>query len=628
MAVLYKMSLLKKYFLLILLLILISPKLHCSKEVEPKNVLMVFSMSPKFYIYKYLLENFENTLWEEYKKPYKIYTEYLDLGNYPALENQKHFFDQLNSKYKNVNLDLLICIGPQILPYLEKHADSSIINLPTISLDMKNPLDKNLIFSLHPNTTELRLDLNPKKNLELAFKLFPDYSTVYLISGSAAIDRVTNNIIQSAFKSFEKHKRLINLNDLTMEELLSEVEKIPAKSIILMSAYSSDANNIKFTTREVIRYISRRTEAPIFVTIDTPFDERVLGGYVMSFTKTGTVLGQVAKRIFNKENPGSIHIKENLMSQYMFNWKELNRFGLINSDLIPANSLIVNKEVDFFDKYKWLLLGGIIFIIAQSLIIISLIRLIKKQRFMTKQIVETENRYRELVREDRLMRMAELTASISHELKQPLTAILTSAQAGQRFLKQENPDLDTLGEIFQNITEDDIRAASIIDSIKSFMKREDRKKEKVDIDLLINQTEMIIKGELYNRKIEFVLNSNEKPTFIFADPIQIQQVLLNLLFNAIHSMENMQNQDKKIILNKTSDDDKVKISVSDFGSGISDDIKNKLFKPFSTTREKGFGIGLAVSKSIIDSYQGKIYAENNFDGGATFSFELPIYINE
>lgn len=622
------MSLLKKYFLLILLLILIAPKLHCSKEVEPKNVLMVFSMSPKFYIYKYLLENFENTLWEEYKKPYKIYTEYLDLGNYPALENQKHFFDQLNSKYKNVNLDLLICIGPQILPYLEKYADSSIINLPTISLDMKNPLDKNLILSLHPNTTELRLDLNPKKNLELAFKLFPDYSTVYLISGSAAIDRVTNNIIQSAFKSFEKHKRLINLNDLTMEELLSEVEKIPAKSIILMSAYSSDANNINFTTREVIRYISRRTEAPIFVTIDTPFDERVLGGYVMSFTKTGTVLGQVAKRIFNKENPGSIYIKENLMSQYMFNWKELNRFGLINSDLIPANSLIVNKEVDFFDKYKWLLLGGIIFIIAQSLIIISLIRLIKKQRFMTKQIVETENRYRELVREDRLMRMAELTASISHELKQPLTAILTSAQAGQRFLKQENPDLDTLGEIFQNITEDDIRAASIIDSIKSFMKREDRKKEKVDIDLLINQTEMIIKGELYNRKIEFVVNSNKKTTFIFADPIQIQQVLLNLLFNAIHSMENVQNQEKKIILNKTSDDDKVKISVRDFGFGISDDIKNKLFKPFSTTREKGFGIGLAVSKSIIDSYQGKIYAENNFDGGATFTFELPVYIDE
>lgn len=622
------MSLLKKYFLFILFLILITPKVHFSKEDEPKNVLMVFSMSPKFYTYKYIVENFENTLWKEFNKPYKIYTEYLDLDNYPSAEIQEHFFNQLNSKYKNADIDLLICVGPQILPYLEKYADSSIINLPTISLELKNPLNKNLKFSLHPNTTELKLDLNPKKNLELAFQLFPDYSTLYLISGSAPVDKVISNLIQSEFKSFENHKRLINLNNLTLEELLSEAEKIPTKSIILISAYSADANSINFTTREIIRYISRRTEAPIFVIIDTPFDERVLGGYVMSFTKTGTVLGQVATKIFNKENPGSIHIEESLMNQYMFNWKELNRFGLINSDLIPENSLIVNKEVDFFDKYKWLLLGGILFIIVQSLIIFSLIRLIKKQRLMTEQILETENRYRELVREDRLMRMAELTASISHELKQPLTAILTSAQAGQRFLKQENPDLVTIDEILKNITEDDIRAASIIDSIKSFMKREDRKKEKVDIDLLINQTEMIIKGELYNRKIEFVVNSNEKPTFIFADPIQIQQVLLNLLFNAIHSMEDVQNQDKKIILNKTSDDDKVKISVRDFGSGISDDIKNKLFKPFSTTREKGFGIGLAVSKSIIDSYQGKIYAENNFDGGATFTFELPIYIDE
>jgi len=217
---------------------------------------------------------------------------------------------------------------------------------------------------------------------------------------------------------------------------------------------------------------------------------------------------------------------------------------------------------------------------------------------------------------------------LSHELNQPLTAIRNTAQAGLNFLNSGRLEQAQLKEILTDIVEDDKRAAGIIRGVRDLMKLEKREKEKIDVTVKVKNIVEIFKSESNKRNIKVYLNIPEKPIYVLGDRIQIQQVLLNFIFNAANSMEECGTKNKIIIINQTVNSDSIITSVKDFGHGIDERIKDKLFRPFVTTRREGFGIGLAVSKSIIEDHNGKIWAENNPNGGATFSFQLNLYNSE
>lgn len=619
----------KKVFFMCLISLLLSEfKPILAQQDEPKNILVIFSMNQGLVAYQLILENIKEVLREEYNIPFKLSVEYLDVGKFPDFSYQQFLFERINAKYKNTNLDLIICVGPSIIPLLENYAAQYLKEIPAISIDFRDPFDQNKSYSINSKTNTILVDVDAKSNFELAFKLFPKNNSVYVISGSAKVDKFLLKIVISASHKYEKSKKIHIWQDIPMDVLLAEAAQISEESIIIIPSFTLDSLGTTYNTAEVIRLISRKSNAPIFVLLDTPFDEGALGGYVSSMKYTGIKTGKTAIKIFSGVDPQSVIVDDVKVKKYMFDYKELKRFNLVNSEMIPENSIILNEEVDFIGKYKWFLVTGIVFIILQALLIINLIRLNKNQKLMTQQILESENRYRELVREDRLQHMAELTASLSHELIQPLTAILSSAQAGIRFINSNRSDNETIKEIFQNIVEDDQRAASVISSVRSMMKLEKREKERVDLNELIREVIKIFSGEAAKQEITIEVNLLERPLFISADSIQIQQVVLNFIFNAAHSMEDIESDNKLILINEILNDNSVTVQVQDYGKGIKEEIKEKIFKPFITTRSKGFGIGLAVSKSIIEAHNGKISAENNPDIGATFSFELKLWKDE
>jgi signal transduction histidine kinase len=224
--------------------------------------------------------------------------------------------------------------------------------------------------------------------------------------------------------------------------------------------------------------------------------------------------------------------------------------------------------------------------------------------------------------------MGELTASLSHELNQPLTAIRNSAQAGLRFMRSGKSDPEMMDEILNNIVEDDKRASDVLSSIRQLMRFEKREKQKINLSLKIRQIIDIFKGESKKQNIFLNVNLPDHPVYVLGDRTQIQQVLLNLISNAANAMEGTNNKEKTIDIIEKIDNESVTVSVRDYGAGIDESIKSKLFKPFITTKENGTGIGLAISKTIIDEHGGKIWAENNPDGGASFSFQLNLYKND
>jgi two-component system sensor kinase FixL len=236
---------------------------------------------------------------------------------------------------------------------------------------------------------------------------------------------------------------------------------------------------------------------------------------------------------------------------------------------------------------------------------------------------------REMLRMERLSRMGELTASLAHELNQPLTAILSNAQAGLRFLQSEKPDLNELREILQDISSDDKRAGSVIRSLRAMMKQEEREREPLSINEMVREVVTLFHSEAVLRNVVIDMELTESLPPLLADKIQLQQVVLNLMMNAAEAMDHEAPERRKIFLKtRRTDHGAIQVAIQDCGPGIEQEKLDRVFQPFFTTKGAGLGMGLSFSRSIIEAHGGRLWAENNRDKGATFYFELPVTSNQ
>ncbi|MFZ7112468.1 MAG: sensor histidine kinase [Desulfatiglandales bacterium] len=240
---------------------------------------------------------------------------------------------------------------------------------------------------------------------------------------------------------------------------------------------------------------------------------------------------------------------------------------------------------------------------------------------------EAQQHRNELAHVNRLAAMGELGSSLAHELNQPLGAIRNYAYAAQRFLSENKPNLAKAREALEGIVRDDKRAADVITGIRGFLKKGEPSYRPVHLNEVIQETLAFIRSDpfLQGVFIETEL-APELPT-VPGDRVQLQQILLNMMLNALDAM-NLARADLRKIVIKTGNekDGHVKVSVKDFGLGIDETKKEKIFEPFHTTKPGGMGMGLAICARIVRTHGGSIWAENNRDGGATFYFTLPTMI--
>jgi C4-dicarboxylate-specific signal transduction histidine kinase len=223
----------------------------------------------------------------------------------------------------------------------------------------------------------------------------------------------------------------------------------------------------------------------------------------------------------------------------------------------------------------------------------------------------------------RMMSMDELTASIAHEVNQPLTAVITSARACERWLNGEPPNVGTARASLERIIRDGNRASQIISRIRSLFKRNPPQKEPVDVNELIlemidlQHSEGIVDGVAIQTALDADL------PMLYADRVQLQQVVLNLMRNAIDAMTEIEDRPKQLYINSCKEHEgRVLVSFTDSGVGLSPDHADKIFNAFFTTKANGLGMGLAITRSIIESHGGRIRAKPR-PQGTTFEFTLP-----
>jgi signal transduction histidine kinase len=232
----------------------------------------------------------------------------------------------------------------------------------------------------------------------------------------------------------------------------------------------------------------------------------------------------------------------------------------------------------------------------------------------------------DLAHTNRVSMLGELAASISHELKQPISSAVMDAQASLRWLSRDQPDLEQVRRATAAIMKDGMRAADIIDRLRSLYKKTPPQRESVDVDEIIGEIVLLMRSEANEYAVSIRTDLAADLPKITADRVQLQQVLMNLMLNGIEAMK----ETGGVLTVKTErgEGDQVLISVSDTGIGLPAGRADAIFAAFFTTKPQGSGMGLAISRSIVESHGGRLWATSNDGRGATFHFTLPTEVME
>jgi signal transduction histidine kinase/integral membrane sensor domain MASE1 len=239
--------------------------------------------------------------------------------------------------------------------------------------------------------------------------------------------------------------------------------------------------------------------------------------------------------------------------------------------------------------------------------------------------MDAQRSRQELAHFTRVSTMGELAASLAHELNQPLTGILTNAQAARRFLERTPPDLDELRGILTDIVEDDKRASDVIQRLRELLRKGEPKLSHLDLNALIRDVAKLLGSDAIIRNVSVTLELDPTLPMAKGDRVQLQQVVLNLLLNAMDAMSDGVDGDRTVLVRtRNTEVQTLHVSVQDAGSGLRDGAHDLVFEPFYTTKPAGMGMGLAIARSIIEAHGGVIWAANNPARGATFHFALPV----
>ena len=236
----------------------------------------------------------------------------------------------------------------------------------------------------------------------------------------------------------------------------------------------------------------------------------------------------------------------------------------------------------------------------------------------------------ELAHVNRFSTAGELTASIAHEINQPLGSILANAETAEAILKSQSPDIAELPDIVElkdivnDILQDDRRATEVIQRMRSLLKKAPFEQKQFDLNEVVQETIRFLSSLAVGRKFELVSVITPEALPILGDRIQLQQVILNLVVNGIDAMKDTPTENRIISIRTSRVENFAQLSVSDRGSGIPEDKLKEVFEPFFTSKAEGMGMGLSIARTIIEAHDGLISAKNRDHGGASFRIRLPL----
>jgi signal transduction histidine kinase len=545
------------------------------------------------------------------------FAEYLESDRFTEPQASKSLRDYIQEKYQGRRIDLVVAVTDVALQFVLQYRNDLFPSAPIVFAGFFPPAAE--IRQADPGITGAVMAEGYEETLALALRLHPSTTQVFVV---AKWPELRFDSLQADLRAFESRARIKYLTGEPLSDVLKAVRAAPPDSLVLFIRYADSSGP---TNDEAARMVAEAAAVPVYAVAESNIGGGVLGGAVLSPETVGKRVGEIARRVLHGTRPQDIPIERTAVTP-TFDWRQLRRWRVAESAL-PAGSVVRFREFSVWERYRTAIILTTSVLVLQSMLIASLVFERRRRRLAE---VDSRRHLAAMAHLDRRAAMGELATSLAHELNQPLNAILQNAGVAKMLLSANAvpPELGEMADIINDIRKDDIRASEVIRRMRGLLQKHELESHQVNLNEVAQETAAIVGPDAKARdvQLEMVLADGVRP--IMGDRVHLQQVVLNLLINAMDAVGTMPTERRRVRLWTTQSNSEVRLAVTDRGTGIPVDRVSDIFEPFFTTKDAGgMGMGLAISRSIIEAHDGRIEAENNADGGATVSFSVPIRLD-
>ena len=600
--------------LCLVLLVGASGGVSASAQPSQQSVLVIDQSSAGLPFNTALASAIRSTLNAASKRPISFYSENLDANRFFGSRYEDDYARFLLAKYRDRHIDVVVAVGVSALDFVLRHRAEIWPSVPVIFAAIDEATASRL--TLPDNVTGLTMQLTLQDMVRVAQIAVPDLKKIALVGDP--LDRQTfyrhfRDEIPLIAAQFE----IIDLQNMRMADLKERLGRLPDDAAVIYTGIYYDSEGVSYVPAELVSTITAWANRPVIVNVSSYLNKGAVGGYIVLADPIGQRTAQVAVRILNGESVASIPVSR-VPSALIFEWPALRRWN-ISADSLPSSSEIRFRQIGIWEQYRAYILAALGAIVLQAALIGWL--LLERRRRRAAEVL-ARNSMSELAQMNRVATAGELSASIAHEVNQPLTAIMAQAGAALVFLGREKPDVPEVHAALREIKACTARAAEIIASVRALFKKETTERHATDLNHLILAVVGLTRIEAHKRDVQLDIRLTDDLPLVGCDPVQVQQVVLNLMMNAIEAMQSAPDRVLCVASGLTKPG-VVHVSVADTGTGVAAADIDRVFKPMFTTKSRGMGMGLSICRSIIENHSGRIWISAAHPRGAIFHFELP-----
>jgi signal transduction histidine kinase len=556
--------------------------------------------------------------------PARIYAVNLDFNDFSSPQYHVALRNFINAKYQDAPIGVLLAIGSSALEFALRLRTEHWPDVPIVvaAADVET-VAKLVDPGPKRNVTGRTLRFSIKNSIEVARALVPGLKQIVLV-GDPLEKQPFRRHFRAELAQAAPELAVVDLTGLPLAEVKKRVASLPNDSAILYTAITDDGAGTTYLPQEAGKVVAEAANRPVVIDVDNRIGSGGTGGAVVQPMLMGEEAAQLVLRIFDGEDASQIPLDISESMKPVFDWRELKRWGNSESQL-PPGSEVRFHEPTAWERYRGQIVIIVLTMLFQSGLIAALLYEDRRRRAAEARSFELSG---ELAHVNRVATAGELAASIAHEIRQPLAAIVARGSAGLNWLKKTAPDLDKVRGALENIVDNGHRADQVLRNTRAMFGKGDASQATVNVNKVIDEVLALIENRMTESRIQLIKSYGEMPVpAVRANRIELQQVLLNLTMNAIEAMSPMSGGDRILKLTtEVTRTGRVLITVQDSGPGIASDQLDLIFKSFFTTKPGGMGVGLSICKTIVEAHGGQLTVAHGDPVGMVFTIDLPLRV--
>src|SRR5262247_4131768 len=588
-------------------------------EPLPRTILFLDEDTPIYPWFRQMSDAFYATMKTETANPPFVFIENLGIDPYDTADYFNIVRSNFREKYRDKAIGVIVSNASRYLPLTLRLRDAVWPETPVVLAGIQERRAKRL--SLPSNVTGFTFRHQLQDIVATADALIPGLKRVVLAGSRIKPGGFRQDFLDD-LPDVRARFEVIDLTGLPLAELRQRLAELPGDSAVVYVGFSTDVTGEHYLPAEASQLVAEAANRPTFVDSETFVGKGSVGGPVISPGSIGRVAARFALRVLDGENASDIPItnSEEILRP-VFDWRQLQRWG-ISENRLPVGSEGRFRSPTAWEQYRWQIMLISAVLVLQSVLIAGLIYEHGRRR---QAEVEASRRMAELAHMNRSAAIGQMSASIVHEINQPLAAIVMYAGTGLRWLAKDTPNVEKATRALKSIVGNGNRASQVVETLRAMFKKEISNRTLVDINDAIREVLTLLQIELKEQEVltKTVLKEGLPP--VMADRVQLQQVIFNLVTNAIEAMSLIAADSRILRLrSEATETGECIIAIEDSGPGIEPETLKRIFEPFFTSKSKGMGMGLSICRSIIEAHGGRLWVTGNTPRGAVFQFVLPI----